>query len=425
MPPTGSLPWHCDNCGRVNDGGQLTCTLCGGLYKSGDPPWQPPALAHRPDKGSILRRFFLICLTVGIALNLCAGGLVFAYLSYTPFRTIHAFPMRNGISSVAWSPDSRVFAAVTWGEYIGNSIAMVSVWRTSDSRELYTYIYQSAPIHGSQLAWSPDGRSFAIAWDDGNVKIWGSANDYSSWPQKSSFHIHVNASANLYLTGIAWSADGKHLVMSYSDGELHVWDTVGGHPLPTVQAPRVATQMSSILALSPDGTQAIVPDQQTSINYATYATWDVTTGKVIPLPSQNMIQANDVTHFAWSPDGNALAVSAGGHVMNWQWNKQRNSWTFVRSIAVATFGRVIFALAWSPDRKRLATADSANVVRIWSASTGDLLGPFRLPLFDHPNSKNEEYTDTDNAITGLAWSPNGKYLLSGNNADQVILQVVL
>lgn len=111
--------------------------------------------------------------------------------------------------------------------------------------------------------------------------------------------------------------------------------------------------------------------------------------------------------------------------MSWQWNKQRNSWIFVRSIAVATFGRVILALAWSPDRKRLATADSANVVRMWSASTGDLLGPFRLPLFDHPTSKNEEYTDTDNAITELAWSPNGKYLLSGNSAGQILLQVVL
>ncbi len=108
--------------------------------------------------------------------------------------------------------------------------------------------------------------------------------------------------------------------------------------------------------------------------------------------------------------------------MSWQWNKQRNSWTFVRSIAVTTFGSVI-ALAWSPDRKRLATADS--VIRMWNASTGELLGPFRLPLFDHPLSKNEEYTETDNAITGLAWSPNGKYLLSGNHAEQVILQVVL
>src|SRR6266567_1136093 len=327
MPPTGSFPWHCDNCGRVNDGGQLTCTLCGGLYKSGNPPGTPPALAYRPGKGRISRRFFLICLTV----ILSAGGLVFAYLSYTPFRTIHAFQMSNGISSVAWSPDSRVFAAVTFGGRFGTSIAMVGVWRASDGREPYTYsYYPSTPLGASRLAWAPDGSSFAIAWDDGNVNIWGAANDYASWQEQSSFLIPVHASTNLYLTGLAWSADG-----------------------------------------------------------------------------------------------NALAVSVGGKVMSWQWNKPRNSWTFVRSIAVATFGRVIIALAWSPDGKLLATADSANVIRMWSTSTGDLLGPFRLPLLDHPNSKIEEYTDTDNLITGLAWSPNGTYLLSGNSPGQVILRLVL
>jgi WD40 repeat protein len=424
MPPTGSFPWHCDSCGRVNDGGQLTCTLCGGLYTSGDPPGPPPALVHHPDKGRISRRFFLIGLTV----ILSAGGLVFAYLSYTPFRILHAFQMSNGVSSIAWSPDSRVFAAVTFGGRFGTSIAMVGVWRASDGRELYTYIYYpSTPLGASRLAWSPDGSSFAIAWDDGNVNIWGAANDYSSWQEQSSFLIHVHASTNLYLTGLAWSADGKRLVMSYSDGQLHVWDTVGGHLLPPVQAPRVAPKMSSILALSPDGTQAIVREQQTYPLDATYVIWDwdVSTGKVNPLPSQSLNQVLEETHGAWSPDGNALAVSVGGKVMSWQWNKQRISWTYVRSIAVATFGRVIIALAWSPDGKLLATADSANVIRMWSASTGDLLGPFRLPLFDHPNSKIEEYTDTDNLITGLAWSPNGTYLLSGNSPGQVILRLVL
>src|SRR6266699_2785847 len=380
MPPTGSFPWHCDNCGRVNDGGQLTCTLCGGLYKSGNPPGTPPALAYRPGKGRISRRFFLICLTV----ILSAGGLVFAYLSYTPFRTIHAFQMSNGISSVAWSPDSRVFAAVTFGGRFGTSIAMVGVWRASDGREPYTYsYYPSTPLGASRLAWAPDGSSFAIAWDDGNVNIWGAANDYASWQEQSSFLIPVHASTNLYLTGLAWSADGN---------------------------------------------QAIVREQQTYPLDATYVIWDwnISTGKVIPLTSQSLNQdALEETHGAWSPDGNALAVSVGGKVMSWQWNKPRNSWTFVRSIAVATFGRVIIALAWSPDGKLLATADSANVIRMWSTSTGDLLGPFRLPLLDHPNSKIEEYTDTDNLITGLAWSPNGTYLLSGNSPGQVILRLVL
>jgi WD40 repeat protein len=361
---------------------------------------------------------------MSIIVILIAGSLLFAYLSYTPFHTIHTFPMKNGISSVAWSPDSRVFAAVTFGGNHGSGIAMVSVWRTSDDRQLYTYIYPSAPLSGSHVAWSRDGRSFAIAWDDGNVNIWGAANDSSRWQVTSSFHLDVTVSANLFLTGLAWSPDGKHLVMSYSDGLLHVWDTVGGYLLPTVQAPRADPQIRTILALSPDGTQAIVPGQPTSVPDATYAIWEVSTGKVIPLPTQNMVQANMLARFAWSPDGNALAVSNGGNMMSWQWNKPNNSWTFIRAIDVATFGRAVLALAWSPDRQRLATADSANVVRMWSAPTGDLLGPFRFPLFDHPNSKAEEYTATDQAITALAWSPDGKYLLSGNSAEQVLLQVV-
>jgi WD40 repeat protein len=432
MPPTGSFPWHCHNCGRVNDGGQLTCTFCGGLYTSGDPPGPPHALAHRPGKRRISRRFFLLRLTVSIALLLSAGGWVFAYLSaylsYTPFRTLHTFTMRNNISSIAWSPDSRVFAAVTRGAGFGTSTAMMSVWHTSDGRELYTYSYPSAPRYGSRLAWSPDGRSFAIAWDDGTVNIWGVANDYASWQEQSSFHLHVNVNFPrilLDLSGIAWSADGKHLVMSYMDGELHVWDTVGGHLLPPVQAPQVAPQMSSILALSPDGTQAIVPGQQTSSNAPTYAVWDVTTGNVIPLPSLNMLPANAVSYsalFAWSPDGKALAVSDERKVMTWQWNKQGNSWTFVRSMYVSTPNRGVSALAWSPDRKRLATADSPSpdVVRMWRAFSGELLGPFRLPWYDPPVSKYEA-----NGIIELAWSPDGQYLLSANNDGQVILQVVL
>jgi WD40 repeat protein len=417
MPPTDSFPWHCESCGRVNDSGQLTCTLCGKLQKSADPCWPPLALAQHPGKGRVSRRLLLICLSVSLVVILSGGG-VFTYLSYTPFHTVHTFLMSNGISSLAWSPDSRAFAAVTWGEDYGSSSAMVNVWRTSDGQELLTSLFQPPPRGNSRLAWSPDGSDFAVAWDDGSVEIWeAQAGDgSSSWSQKASFHIGVHA-ANPYLTGFSWSADGKRLVVNYWDEGLYVYerDTLGWH---RVQTPPVGIQMRSILAVSPNGTQAI--GQQAS---ATYAVWDVTTGKSMLLSSQDLTQADPQIQFAWSPDEHALAANYGGNVLIWQWNPQRKSWAFVRSLAVAPFTG-IDALVWSPDNRRLATADSSNVIRLWSAFTGDLLGPFRLPLFDHSVSVNEALADQEVAITTLAWSPNGKYLLSGNYAGQVILQVV-
>lgn len=429
MPPTGSLPWQCNHCGRINEGEQLTCTYCGEQQrKSRDLSWQLPTLVHSPThveyshKRRMSQRFLLVLVSIITLSLLMIPILASNYLSYTPFRIIQTLFMPNNISDIAWSPDSRMFAAVSLGKNVGSGIAMVSVWRTNDDQPLYSYTYPSPPSYGSLIAWSPDGKSFAIVWDDGTLTFWGASNGTSKWRVQSSFRLNLITSANIFLTGFVWSADGKHLIISYSGEQLYVWDIASGHTLPTAQIPRTTSQKLSILALSPDGTQAIIPYQQTDVSDVTYAAWDINTGNILPLPAENTIQADVAPRIAWSSDGKALAASNGDNVIIWQWNKQRNCWTFVRSIEVATFYRGILALAWSPDRQHLATADTANVVRLWNAFTGDLLGPFRLPLFDHPNSKVEEYTDTDQAITGLAWSPNGKYLLSGDSARQILLR---
>ncbi len=414
MSPTGSLLWHCDFCGKVNDAGQQTCAFCGRFRESSSASGQPSAHRTRPG-GS--RRLFLICLSVSVAVILSAGGLVLAYFSYTPFRTVRTFAMSNSIRSLAWSPDSRAFAAVTWGENYGSGIAMVNVWRTSDGQRLLTYTFPSPPQGSSLLAWAPDGRSFALAWNDGSVEIWEAkeGNDSLGWSQNSSFRLSGYPSRGTYLTGLAWSAAGKRLLVSYSDGQLHIWDALDGHLLPT----QVAARRSSILALSPDGAQAV--GQQVG---ATYAVWEVGTGKAMALPSQNVIQVDPQTQFAWAPDGHSLAATYGIHVIIWQWNPQRKNWAFVRSVAVVPFERGILALAWAPDNQRFAVADSSNVIRLWSVKSGKLLGPQFPPFFDHPASKNEVYSDTENAITTLAWSPNGKYLLSGNYPGRVLLQEV-
>src|SRR5581483_6370847 len=184
MPPTGSLPWQCNHCGRINEGEQLTCTYCGEQQrKSRDLSLQLPTLVHSPThveyshKRRMSRRFLLVLVSIIILSLLMIPILASNYLSYTPFRTIQTLSMPNSISDIAWSPDSRMFATVSLGKNVGSGIAMVSVWRTNDDQPLYSYTYPSPPSYGSLIAWSPDGKSFAVVWDDGTLTFWGASND--------------------------------------------------------------------------------------------------------------------------------------------------------------------------------------------------------------------------------------------------------
>ena len=358
-------------------------------------------------------------------LVLGAGGLLFTpYFSYTPLHTISTIQMNNNVSSIAWSPDSQDFAAVTFGQNYGTGRVTMNLWRTRTAQNLLTYTFPSPPYGFSQLAWAPNGRSFAIAWNDGNVEIWEAkaSSDSSGWSQTASFRTGGHEDfRSTYLTDLAWSATSNRLLVSYSDGSLSGWDALAGHVQSPILAPQVAGAKSSIFALSPHGTQAILSSQQVGSNSKTYTLWDIATGRKSPLI---VMQADSLQSVAWSPDEHAVAVGDGTKVMIWQWNEQENIWLLVHSMTVSTPHIGASKMAWSPDGKRLAIADTGNVIRLWSVESEKLLGP-QFPLFDHPISKNEEYADVDNAITTLAWSPNGKYLLSGNSAGLVMLQDVL
>ncbi len=409
MPAPHSSPWHCALCGRTNDGCHQTCASCGKLAL------QPSSHLSHPTKKKRLRSFLLV---------LGAGGLLFAlYFSYTPLHTISTFQMNNSVSSVAWSPDSQDFAAVTDGQDMATGEAMMNLWSTRTGQKLLTYTFSSPQEGLSQLAWAPDGRSFAIAWSDGNVEIWEAKaeSDSSRWFQSVSFRMgdRQNFQNAVYTTGLAWSAGGKRLQVSYSDGPLYAWDVLNEHLLPPTVAPQVGGKRSSIFALSPHGTQAILSSQQTRNNDKTYVLWDIATGKESPL----LVTDDSAPSVAWSPDEHTVAVGNGTEVLIWQWNKQKNTWSLVHSMTVAPDSGV-YKLAWSPDGKRLAVADGANVTRLWSVENEHLIGP-PFPLFDYPLSMADAEAETDNAITTLAWSPNGKYLLSGNSPGQVRLQDVL
>ena len=59
----------------------------------------------------------------------------------------------------------------------------------------------------------------------------------------------------------------------------------------------------------------------------------------------------------------------------------------------------VFAVAWSPDGKRIASAGGDTTVQVWSATTG-------ANVFTYKGHSDAVYT--------VAWSPDGKYIASGS-----------
>ncbi len=186
----------------------------------------------------------------------------------------------------------------------------------------------------------------------------------------------------------------------------------------------------SSLAWSPDGTYIAALKMAAG---AKYAVWNATTGKAMLLPSQLGISIApdqwylNTTALGWSPDGTTLAGSSGGKVLIWQWTKESGSWKEVHTLSVTpsvVITGFITALTWAPDSQRFATADQNNKILIWHASTGQQTGSYALNP-PQVGGESQGYMDTDFEIYTLAWSPDGKYLLSGDYAGRVLLWKIL
>ena len=371
------------------------------------------------------RRFLVAGLTVGSVVALGTGTALLLPRLFPSARAVPAgtreFDLNGGnVLTVAWSRDGSTFAA-------GGGTNHVNIWRVSDGQELTSLSGPDAHAGSWSVAWSPPSNYLASAWNSawtGNrVRIWKVPTDeYASlWPQEKDLILQEQPMV------VAWSPDGARLAVGDLAGGLQIWDPFSGQQLRVLQVPQVQAEMPvSSLAWSPDGTRLVALNVAAG---AKYAVWNISTGAATILPSQHGLQNtqagwyNNRSTVSWSPDGTMLAGSSDGNVLIWQWDQRGGNWKQMRSLLVTTWR--ITALCWSPESKRLATADRDNKIRLWLASTGQQLGSYSIspPQVGgwNQDSRAQGYEDTDFEIEALGWAPDGNHLLSGDQAGRVLL----
>lgn len=334
---------------------------------------------------------------------------------------------------VAFSPDRAHL--ITAGDD-----RMVRVWHLSPGREVMTLTTGSV-VEG--VDFSPDGTLLATAGHDQNVQLW------SMMSGGRRLRLH---DPTALLLDVAFSPDGALLAAGGTDGTASIWDAAGGdlrHTLFGHESP-VRT-----VAFSPDGSRLAtggIDGRLILWNVATGARlwsavahgdllwgisfhpdgdiiatggwdgsvslWDAQTGRRLAT-WDGMEHGGDVFDVAFSPDGALLAAGQREGVVTLLAVEKDGGAGGVGEIrpllTISDRGGGVWALAFSPDGRLLASAGLDGVTRIWDVAKTIAAGAGQEHATLHG------HTD---AVSDLAFSPDGKHLATGSHDSTTRIHAV-
>jgi WD40 repeat protein/DNA-binding SARP family transcriptional activator len=279
--------------------------------------------------------------------------------------------------SVDWSSDGTRF--VTEGPEESGLIDIRDA-ATGDS----VRSFRGHDVDVNYVAFNSDGSMLATTGDDGAVRVW----DPDTGDKLVEFQDA--ASGRQVVLQPSFSADGSRLAALWPDGVVRVIDVATGDVTNELDGAGVLS-----IDLSPDGERIVKG----------YAFFREPVATVVDVASDEELLTLrgdhlDIGVVRWSPDGRWIATGGyEGAVGIWDGDTGEHRFT----LSSHTSG--ISGIDWSPDSTRLATASGdgrALITEIADSGTRELLS--------------FSARDTSGGLAGVAFSPNGEQLMTGDMA---------
>ncbi|KAG8820506.1 hypothetical protein FRC19_008802 [Serendipita sp. 401] len=280
--------------------------------------------------------------------------------------------------SVVFSPDGHRIAS-------GSMDNTIRLWDAEAGQPL------GEPFQGHSgaiwsVAFSPDGSHIASGSTDKTIRLWDAE---TGDPLGESFQGHSDA-----VTSVAFSPDGRRIACGSTEHMIQLWDAETGQSLGAPFQGHSSTVLS--VAFSSDGHQIASGSSDSTVRL-----WDVDTGKPLGGPCRGHSRA--VCSVAFSSDGRWIASGSMDSTIR-LWDADTGN-----SLGEPFRGHsgVVWSIAFSPDGHRIASGSEDNTIRMWNAEAGQALG---VPFRGHSSS-----------VLSVVFSPDGLRIASGSRDKTICL----
>jgi WD40 repeat protein len=266
----------------------------------------------------------------------------------------------------------------------GGTDATARVWDAHTGRQLFAL--QPGTGEVSAVAFAPNGQRIATSGDDGTARIWD-----ASLPPGLTLQRFPHGT----LPSPAFTPTGTLVIARSSPNGIAVGDLAG----PTHLIPVGNSGLRGLIRISPDAGRFATGDWVGGVTV-----WDGVTGRALvhlaSLPG-------GVGAVAFSPDGRQIAIGQAAYGM-WAGPGIATVWDTRSGRRLATLRghSSVFAMAYSPDGRRILTGGGDGTARLWDAATGRLI----LCLAGHHAT-----------VLALAFSADGQWIATGARSGEVVI----
>jgi WD40 repeat protein len=274
------------------------------------------------------------------------------------------------VTSVQFSHDNQaLFTAAADGK--------VRQWRISDGKLIGEPIQEDGGVVAMDL--DSSGRNVLLGTTNGTARVWSPAPRYP---------LGDRLMCSGAIESMTLAPDGRQLVTGCDNGQTLLWELAR-----TAAPARSFEHKSAVLsvAFSPDGGSIVTGSADAKARL-----WEAQTGSALgsPLP-----HTTTVSKVAFRPDGKVFVTATEtGEIQFWDATSRQPIGETLRH------GSKISAMEFSRDGRRFMTAGWDGKVRLWNSATGEAVG---IPF------------GADNEIACAHFSPAGDIIATGHRLGSV------